>query len=193
MGIGHPRAYLQLSPEVNSANIYGGPDAGSLLEAAQTWERVATEMSAGVVEPFMRVLDVLLEQWSGASAMQMHQATGPFFGWLVELQQRLDMTHKVTRLIRKSYSIARAKMVSPWEIDQNLTQRRQLAWQNPLGRNAEAIAALEAQYRQYWEQDIKVMADYHKAIFSAMRHLTSWRRPPPLTTGTGLAKPATTV
>lgn len=180
--------YGEFPPEINSANIYAGPGPASLLAAAEAWESVAAQMTSEVFKPFMKVLDTLLAEWSGSSAMQMHQAIGPFFEWLIELEAQLGVIHKEIHRIHEAYLTARKKMVDPKDISANRDAVHQLETDNALGQNTAAIATLEAKYKRYWMDDVHEMTVYELAVLDALSAMTPWGSPPPITIETGSAQ-----
>ena len=47
---------------------------------------------------------------------------------------------------------------------------------DPIGQNAPAIAATEADYEEMWAQDVVAMADYHGGASAAAAQLAPWQK-----------------
>lgn len=173
--------YEKLSPEALSTAINTGPGAGSLDAAAREWGRVATEMSSDVLQPFMRLLDVLLEAWSGSSAMQMHETTGPFHEWLIELEQQLNATTTLTQNIRTWYLAVSSVMVPLQEITDIRAKRDELATTNQLRQHTAAIARLDAEYEECRIVNAQAMTKYDTGVSVQLAQMTPWKSPPRIT------------
>jgi hypothetical protein len=74
-------------PEVTSTLIHTGPGAGSLIEAAGAWQRLAVELENSV-STYASTLSSLIESWDGSSAMAMLQSVQPYLLWLRETAQQ---------------------------------------------------------------------------------------------------------
>lgn len=179
--------YETLPPETNSANIEMGPGPNSMLAAAQAWERVAKEMSSEVFEPFRRVLDELLEAWSGQSAMRITETTAPFLKWLIELEKQLKVAHEQTTYLRMVYGLARRAIVPRQNILDNRAERDKLVTTKEFGLDSNEIAELDRVYQNYWVQDTNAMRNYHNVVRQALSTMTAWQPPPPIVNETGLA------
>lgn len=170
-------------PEIHSANMCGGPGADSILAAAQAWERVAEQMSSEVLQPFHGVLDMLLQAWSGESGMQMHEATAPFYEWLIELQGQLAVTQKKIHAIRKAYATARDAIVPVDEVNAICEQRNRLLEGEPMFRDMAALADLDVIYMDFWRRDHLAVHHYKWALHYALVAMTPWKQPPPIRVG----------
>lgn len=182
------RFYWLQIPEILSGNMCADPGSASMAAAAEAWGRVAAEMSSEVLQPFLRVLDMLLDHWSGSSGKQMHEATGPFFGWLINLETELKATHQVTLQLCAAYADARKSIVPEELIADNRARRFDLIMTHELGLKAPGIADLDRQHEEWKVKDISVMMQYDCSVASALRELTPWTPPPPITIKAGSAQ-----
>lgn len=72
--------FALLPPEVNSARMYTGPGAGSLLAAAGGWDSLAAEL-ATTAEAYGSVLSGLAAlHWRGPAAESMAVTAAPYIG-----------------------------------------------------------------------------------------------------------------
>ncbi len=74
--------YGMLPPEINSARIYAGPGAASLVSAAMAWNNLAADFAAAATG-HRSVIEVLTSgPWLGPASAQLVTAVSPFITWL---------------------------------------------------------------------------------------------------------------
>src|SRR5258705_599493 len=74
--------YGSLPPEINSAKIYTGPGAESLVAAAAAWSGLASELQAAVAG-HRSVIDALTSgPWTGPASAKLVSSVSPFIAWL---------------------------------------------------------------------------------------------------------------
>ncbi|WP_119184927.1 PPE family protein [Mycobacterium decipiens] len=176
-------------PEVNSGNMYAGPGPDSLWAAASAWRSLDTEMTA-VQRMFNRTLLCLMDAWQGPAATQVMEATKPFVRWLAELCEQLSEVEMQIYQIERAYEWARREVVHPTQIYRNRAEKWLLINNNVLGQNNAAIADLDQEYDDFWDEDGEVMRDYRLRVSDALAQLTPWKPPPPIANKTGLVAPA---
>lgn len=175
-------------PEVNSGNMYAGPGSQSLRAAAWAWRSLGKELTA-LQWRFNQILGDLMERWSGVVANQVMEAAKPFVKWLADLSAQLSEIERQIYAILAAYQWAHDGVVHPTVIAANRVRRAELINDNTLGRNDAAIARLDQQYEDFWDQDGYVMRNYRDSVRDALLQLTPWQQPPPIANNTGLVAP----
>jgi PPE-repeat protein len=149
-----------LPPEINSARMYTGPASGPLLAAAGSWDSLAAELgiTAGVYESVLSSLTGL--HWRGPTSEAMAAAAAPYLAWLHATAEQAEQTAVQARAAAAAYELAYAMTVPPAAVAANRIQLAVLIATNFFGQNTAAIAATEAQYAEYWAQDVAAMYGY---------------------------------
>lgn len=177
--------FALLPPEVNSARMYTGPGAGSLLAAAGGWDSLAAEL-ATTAEAYGSVLSGLAAlHWRGPAAESMAVTAAPYIGWLYTTAEKTQQTAIQARAAALAFEQAYAMTLPPPVVAANRAQVLSLIATNFFGQNTAAIAALETQYAEMWEQDATAMYDY-AATSAAARTLTPFTSPQQDTNSAGL-------
>jgi len=178
-----------LPPEVNSALMYAGPGAGSLLAAAAAWADLAKglESAAGICAGVLSRLTG--SDWQGPAAASMTAAATPYTSWLQATASHAAQAAAQAGAAVNAYETAFAATVPPAAVAANRAQLASLIATNVLGQNSAAIAATEAHYAEMWAQDAAAMYGYAAQSAAAAR-LTPLSTPPTVTTDTGLAHQA---
>lgn len=174
-----------LPPEVNSTRMYSGPGAGSLWAAAAAWDQVSAELQSAA-ETYRSVIASLTGwQWLGPSSVRMGAAVTPYVEWLTTTAAQARQTATQITAAATGFEQAFAMTVPPPAIMANRAQVLSLIATNFFGQNTAAIAALETQYAEMWEQDATAMYDY-AATSAAARTLTPFTSPQQDTNSAGL-------
>jgi PPE-repeat protein len=178
--------YGALPPEVNSARMYSGPGAGSMIAAAAAWDELAAELYLAATG-YGSVTSGLSGAWTGPAAASMAAAAQPYITWLSTTAGQAEQAANQARAAVGAYESAFAATVPPPEIAANRARLMMLVATNLLGQNSPAIAATEARYEQMWAQDAAVMYGYagHSAAASTV---TPFSQPPATTDPAGLAR-----
>ncbi|MCV7341346.1 PPE family protein [Mycobacterium haemophilum DSM 44634] len=174
-----------LPPEINSANMLGGPGPFSMAHASMKWMSLGKEMW-DLKMSFDQMLTCLTEEWSGEVAMQAINAAKPFQEWLEDLSDQIMNIARQTHYIMRAFRLAHYDVVDPELINANRAQVLALLQDNELGQNTAAIAQLEHEYADYWDQDGDAMRTYRHDLSVALTSLTPWQQPPPIANNTGL-------
>jgi PPE-repeat protein len=174
-------------PEVISAKIYSGPGTASLQAAATAWEGLAGELQS-TASNFQSVISGLTTgSWEGPSSAAAAAAAAPYVTWISTTAAQAEQTAGQARAAATAYETALAATVSPAEIAANQTQLLSLLQTNILGQNNAAIAAAEAEYAQFWAQDVAALFGYAGSSSAATSGLGSFTEPPSTTNDTGQA------
>lgn len=173
-------------PDVTSTLIHTGPGAGSLIEAAGAWQRLAVELD-NAVSTYASTLSSLIESWDGPSAMAMLQSVQPYLLWLRETAQQSAQMATSAEAAAAAFSTARSTVVHPSVVSANRTRLAQLLATNRFGTNTAAIAETENEYQTMWANNSAAMARYQAASSQATTPLTNFTSPLPDTTPDGTA------
>lgn len=173
--------YGALPPEINSARMYAGPGAGSMLAAAAAWDALAGELGA-MASGYSSVISELTgTAWIGPAAASMIAAAAPYVAWLSATAIQAEHTASQARVAAAAYETAFAMTVPPPTVAANRVLLLTLVATNFFGQNTPAIAATEAEYAEMWAQDAAAMYGYAGSSTTATA-LTPFN-PPPTTTG----------
>ncbi|MCV7197096.1 PPE family protein [Mycobacterium angelicum] len=172
--------YATLSPEVNSARMYAGPGAGTLLAAALSWDGLAAELSSAASDYGLAIADMASGPWRGPASAAMAGAAAPYVGWLRTTAAQALRAAGQAKAAAGAYAAAFAMTVPPPVIATNRALLASLVATNLFGQNTPAIAATEAQYGEMWAQDAAAMYGYAASSAAASR-LTPFGTPPPTT------------
>lgn len=172
-----------LPPEINSARMYMGPGAGSMLAAANAWDGLAAVLNSAAVSYGTVIAGLAVESWFGPASASMAAAAAPYAGWLSAAAMRAERTAAQARTAAAAYETAFAMTVPPPLITANRERLMSLAATNLLGQNSAAIEALQAEYAEMWAQDAAAMFAYAASSETASTLL-------PFTAPTQAADPA---
>ncbi|HUB55467.1 MAG TPA: PPE family protein [Mycobacterium sp.] len=174
-------------PEVISAKIYSGPGTASLHAAATAWEGLAGELQSTAAN-FQSVISGLTSgEWEGPSSAAAAAAAAPYVSWLSTTASQAEQTASQARAAASAYETAISATVPPAEIAANRTQLLSLLQTNIFGQNNTAIAAAEAEYAQFWAQDVAAISGYAGSSSAATSGLGSFTEPPQTTNDAGQA------
>ena len=160
--------YGILPPEINSARMYTGPGAGSMLAAGAAWDGLAAELRSAAVA-YSSVISGLTTAWLGPSSASMAAAAAPYAAWLTTTAAQAEQTANQARAAATAYETAFAATVPPPVIAANRANLASLISTNIFGQNTAAIAATEAQYARMWAQDSAAMYGYAAQSATASR------------------------
>ena len=181
-----------LPPEINSAKIYAGPGAGSMLAAAAAWDSLAADLYS-VAASYQSVISGLTAgSWLGPSSALMAAAAAPYVAWMSLTAAQAEQASMQAMATAAAYEAAFAMTVPPPVIAANRALLIALIATNFFGQNTPAIAATEAHYAEMWGQDAGAMYGYAGASATAAE-LTDFDEPPEVANRGGLAGQAAAV
>jgi PPE-repeat protein len=180
-------------PEVISAKIYSGPGAESLQAAATAWESLAGELQSTAGNYQSVISSLTTGSWEGPSSAAAAAAAAPYVTWLSTTAAQAEQTAGQARAAASAYETALAATVPPAEIAANRTQLASLLQTNVFGQNTSAIAATEAEYGQFWAQDVAALSGYAGSSSAATSGLGSFTEPPSTTNDGGQATQSSAV
>lgn len=168
-------------PELISAKIYSGPGAESLQAAASAWDALSSELQSTAAD-FQSVITGLVSgDWTGPSSEAAAAAAEPYVSWLSTTAGQAEQTAGQARTAASAYETALTATVPPAEIAANRTQLLSLVPANIFGQYNAAIAALEAEYAQFWAQDVAAITGYAGSSQAATTGLGSFTEAPKTT------------
>jgi PPE-repeat protein len=177
-------------PELISAKIYAGPGSESLQAAAAAWDGLSSELQSTAAN-FQSVITGLISgDWTGPSSEAAAAAAAPYVSWLGTTAGQAEQTASQARAAASAYETALAATVPPTEIAANRTQLLSLLQANIFGQYNAAIAALEAEYAQFWAQDVAALTGYAGSSQAATTGLGSFTEAPQTTNSSGQATQA---
>jgi PPE-repeat protein len=177
-------------PELISAKIYSGPGAESLTTAAAAWDALAGELQSTATQFQSTIASLVGGDWTGPSAEAAAAAAAPYVSWLGTTAGQAEQTASQAKAAASAYETALAATVPPAEVVANRTQLLQLVPANIFGQYNAAIAALEAEYAQFWAQDVAAITGYSASSQSATSGLGSFTEAPQTTNDNGTAAQA---
>jgi PPE-repeat protein len=179
-------------PELISAKIYSGPGTESLTAAAAAWDALAGELQSTATQFESTIAGLVGGDWTGPSAEAAAAAAAPYVSWLGTTAGQAEQTASQAKAAASAYETALAATVPPAEIAANRTQLLSLLPANIFGQYNAAIAALEAEYAQFWAQDVAAITGYSASSQSATSGLGSFTEAPQTTNDNGTAAQAAT-
>ncbi|MCV6963117.1 PPE family protein [Mycobacterium intermedium] len=152
--------YGLLPPEINSAKIYAGPGAGSLVAAAAAWAGLAAELQEAVAGHRSVITSLTSGPWLGPAAGSLLASVSPFITWLEISAEEAANAASQASAAATAYEAAFAGSVPPPLIAANRALLAELVATNIFGQNSQAIGTTEAQYAEFWAQDSEAMYTY---------------------------------
>ena len=154
-------------PELNSALIYSGAGAGPLSVASSAFANLSSELSSNATSYESIISQLTGSEWQGPSSEAMAAAAQPYIAWLTTTSGQLQEASTKAMASAAAYQTAYSSSVPPAAILTNRTQLAQYVAKNTLGQYTGVIAALEAQYGEFWAQDAAAMYGYASASSAA--------------------------
>jgi PPE-repeat protein len=152
--------YGALPPEINSARMYAGPGAGSMLVAAAAWDGLAADLNSTAASYGSVISGLTDESWQGPASTSMAAAATPYVTWMSATAAQVEQAANQARAAAAAYEAAFAMTVPPTVVAANRAQLMALIATNFLGQNTAAIMATEAHYGEMWAQDAAAMYGY---------------------------------
>ncbi len=177
--------YGALPPEINSARMYAGPGAGSMLVAAAAWDGLAADLNSTAASYGSVISGLTGESWQGASSTSMAAAATPYVTWMSATAAQVEQAANQARAAVAAYEAAFGMTVPPTVVAANRAQLMALIATNFLGQNTAAIMAAEAHYGEMWAQDAAAMYGY-AASSAAASTLAPFSTPKSTTNPAGL-------
>lgn len=175
-----------MPPEFNSARMYSGPGAGSLIGAASAWSALAAELNSAALSYDKVITALSSEEWLGTASASMAQAAAPYMAWMSTTAAQAEEAAIQARAAVAAYEAALAATVPPPLVAANRAQVSQLVATNVLGQNTPTIAQLEAQYGEMWAQDASAMYGYAGQSATAAK-VTPYKNAPQIASPTAQA------
>jgi PPE-repeat protein len=156
-----------LPPEINSARMYSGPHAGSMLEAADAWDRLADQLY-DTAASYQSIIWALTDDgWRGSASESMIYAVMPYIRWMTSTADQAEAIAGQARAAASAFENAFAATVPPPAIEANRAWLASLISGNVISQDTPAITALEADYGEMWARDASAMYRYAGASAAA--------------------------
>jgi PPE-repeat protein len=155
-------------PDVNSVVIYSAPGWKKLGAAASEWDCFAMGLYSTAVIYEAMIAD-LITKWPGPLASVMAGAAAQYASGITAIATQAADAGAKARAAEKTFKTTFAMAVPPLAIAANRAWLTTLATTNPLGQNAQAIAATETHYLEMWAQDAVAMNGYVAAFHDAVK------------------------
>ncbi|MBX9638645.1 MAG: PPE family protein [Mycobacteriaceae bacterium] len=181
--------YAAFPPEVNSGRMYSGPGSGPMLAAAAAWNALAAELQSTAASLTAVISGLTSGPWVGPSSAAMAAAATPYVTWVSATAAQATQTASQATAAAAAYETAFAAHVPPEEIAANRAQLAALMATNLFGQYTAAIAAMEAQYGEFWAQDALAM-DTYAGSSAAATQITPFTEPPQIVKAGGLVNQA---
>ena len=160
--------YGALPPEINSARMYAGPGAGSMLVAAAAWDGLAADLNSTAASYGSVISGLTDESWQGPASTSMAAAATPYVTWMSATAAQVEQVANQARAAAAAHEAAFAMTVPPTVVAANRAQLMALIATNFLGQNTAAIMATEAHYGEMWAQDAAAMYGYAASSAAAL-------------------------
>jgi len=180
-----------LPPEFNSARMYAGPGAGSMLAAAAAWNSLAADLESAAASYGSVISALTGGPWIGPSSAAMVAAAAPYVAWMGATAGQAELAGSQALAAAAAHAAAFAATVPPVEIAANRALLMMLIATNFFGQNMPAIAATEAHYAEMWAQDAAAMYGYAASSAAATAQVTPFTPAPKTTNPAGLAAQGT--
>src|SRR5580693_3882568 len=165
----------RVPPEINSGRMFNGAGSGSMVQAAEAWDKLAGSLRE--TSAYCRAVTVQLSQgWQVSVAIAVIYKMAGYLGWLDIAAEQAARAVAQARTAADAHASVVAALVSPDAIIINRARLGVLAATNYLGQASAAIADTEAQYEQMWVTDSAAMYAYARASGDAST-LTSLNSP----------------
>src|SRR5262245_7263899 len=135
--------FASLPPEINSARMYLGPGADSMVVAAEAWKGLAAELYATANSYQSVIAGLTAGPWTGPSSASMAGASASYVGWLNRAGAQAEEAGTHANAAAAAYQEAFESTVPPELVAANRARLARLVATNLFGRNAAAIAVTE--------------------------------------------------
>ncbi|MBW0019002.1 MAG: PPE family protein [Mycobacterium sp.] len=181
-----------LPPEINSARMYSGPRSGSMLVAADAWDRLADNLYDSAASCQSLLTSLTDDDWRGPASDSVTAAIAPYVRWLTATAAQAEQVARQARDAASAFDAAFGAVVPPAAIEANRAALASLIAGNIVSQDTPSITAVEAEYGEMWAQDADAMYRYAGASATAAT-LRPMAPPTPGGTAAGAADPAADV
>jgi PPE-repeat protein len=160
-------SFAAIPPEITSSLIYSGAGSAPLMAAATAYANLAAEVSSTATQWESIVSLLTSEQWTGGGSTAAAAAAQPIVTYLTETASTLEQASAQATASAAAFEAVFAAVVPPQVVIANRTLQASLLPLAIIPTVAAEIAALDAQYAEFWAQDAAAMAAYQAASAAA--------------------------
>ncbi|MDD4865566.1 MAG: PPE family protein [Mycobacterium sp.] len=153
-------------PEINAGRQEAGAGPSTWLAAGAMW----TDFAAMVGEAMAAMSAELASlgiNWQGLAPTAMTAAVGPFMMWLATMEANAAANALSCFAVAEAYAVATGSMIPLPAVNMNRISEAIAEATNFLGVNSGIIAALNAEYGEFWGNNGAVMVTYDEAVQTA--------------------------
>jgi PPE-repeat protein len=164
----------RVPPEIDSGRVHYGSGSGSMVAAANAWDRPAADLYQTATS-CRAVTSKPAQGPAATAALAIGQAMARYAGWLDTAAT--EAGHAATQTAAATaHEPALAALVHPEVINTNRARLLSLATTNCLGQVSPIIADTDAEYERMWVNDAEAMYAYARASADAAA-LTPFKTP----------------
>lgn len=164
-------------PELNYWTLTTGDHAASAAASAAGHQVLAQMLAAEIAAMGANTAATATVGWQGAGGTAMMMSATEFMEIMGLSVAWFEQASLQAGEIVSAYHLAETSMIPGPVCETNLSTTAALVASNILGQNTPAIAALVAQYQEFWIQNASIMSTYQAAVSAALGLLAT---PPPI-------------
>ncbi len=153
-------------PEVNAGRYETGTGPATWVAASQMWLTFAGLVmeAAAVLAAQMAMVGT---NWTGLATTAREARFMPFMGWLAQMEVQAITNGMSCAAVATAYAAGTGSMIPQPVVTQNRITEAMAEATNFFGVNTGLIAALNAQYAEFWGQNGATMMTYDAALMAA--------------------------
>jgi PPE-repeat protein len=154
-------------PEVISTQIYTGPGAIPLMAAATAYANLAAEVSTTATQWESVISLLTTENWTGTGSAAAATAAQPIIDYLTQTATALEQASAQATASAAAFETVFASVIPPQVILANRATQTALLPFAVIPVVAAEIAELDAEYAEYWAQDLAAVSTYQASSAAA--------------------------
>ncbi|ORW08503.1 MULTISPECIES: PPE domain-containing protein [Mycolicibacter] len=163
-------------PEINAGRYEAGTGPATWMASAEMWMSFGA-MVGSAMGVFAAQVATMGINWLGEAPTAMAASAMAFGEWLVEMEMIAALNAAACTAVATAYAAGEASMIPLPEVNQNRISEMVAEATNFMGCNSGLIAALNAEYAEFWGQNASTMMTYDGEVTTAT--LPKPTRPPP--------------
>ncbi|MEB3022958.1 MULTISPECIES: PPE domain-containing protein [Mycolicibacter] len=163
-------------PEINAGRYEAGTGSATWAASAEMWVAFGT-MVGTAMGAFASQVATMGINWLGTAPTAMAASAMAFGEWLVEMEMIAAVNAAACTAVAVAYAAGEAAMIPLPVVNDNRIAEMIAEATNFMGVNSGLIAALNAEYAEFWGQNAATMLTYDTDVTTAT--LPKPTRPPP--------------